>query len=139
MSPLPASATCSFQSIQSLPFSYDPIGGAAATAAATMTISCDASSATAVTVTLDAGTHAGPAATPWRKLMNVADGETLNYNIYLDAAHATVWGDGTSGTGVESHAQTSGTFALTLYGLIPGGQSVAAGSYSDTVTATLTF
>ncbi|HTD32561.1 MAG TPA: spore coat U domain-containing protein [Candidatus Elarobacter sp.] len=142
-----ASASCSFRSIESLPFAYDPIGGAAATAAATMTVTCSGSGygggygggPTDVTVSLDAGTHAGPSATPWRKLANPLNGQTLNYNVYVDPAHATVWGDGTSGTATQSHAQTFGTFSLTLYGLIPAGQSVAAGSYSDTITATLTF
>jgi spore coat protein U domain-containing protein, fimbrial subunit CupE1/2/3/6 len=138
-SPGTASATCSFQSIQSLPFSYDPIGGGAATASAKMTIACDAASTTGVTIALDAGAHAGPAAAPWRRMVNASGGETLNYNVYTDPAHATIWGDGTSGTAVQSHAQDAGTFVLTLYGLIPGGQSVAAGSFSDTITATLTF
>lgn len=74
----------------------------------------------------------------------------INYNIYVDASHTTIWGDGTNGTGVRpSPPQTySGTlFVLTninqqytMYGQVPGGQTtVVPGAYADTVTVTVVY
>lgn len=135
----PALATCSFTSIGSLPFTYNPITGGAATASSTMTVSCDASSGTNVSISLDPGLHAGASSNPWRKLLNAANNQTLNYNIYTDGAYTTIWGDGTNATATQSHAQVAASFSFTLYGQVPSGQNVSAGNFSDTVTATMTF
>jgi spore coat protein U-like protein len=66
--------------------------------------------------------------------------EVLNYNLYREATYQTIWGDGTGGT------QTYTAFAtllvpvtVTVYGRVPAGQNVAAGSYSDSVVATIIF
>jgi spore coat protein U-like protein len=69
--------------------------------------------------------------------------ELLSYNLYKEATHTTVWGDGTGGTGIW----TDNTLILvlgtsidhTIYGSIPAGQYVAAGSYSDTITVTVEY
>jgi len=64
----------------------------------------------------------------------------LNYNLYLDAARITVWGDGTSSTSVYSSASVSnGNIVVTVYGRIPAAQDVSAGAYSDSLTATINF
>lgn len=135
----PASATCAFQSITSMQFTYGGLGAGAATAAATMSVSCDASSASNVSIALDAGLHAGASPNPSRHLLNAANDQTLDYNVFTDGAYTTIWGDGTNGTAVQSHAQAPGSFSLTLYGLIPSGQHVPAGTYADVLTATMIF
>jgi spore coat protein U-like protein len=62
----------------------------------------------------------------------------LNYNLYTNAARTSIWGDGTSGT-----VRVWRTFwrniprNLTVYGRIPPGQDVPAGTYTDTLTVTL--
>jgi len=69
--------------------------------------------------------------------------ELLSYNVYKEATHTTVWGDGTGGTGIW----TDNTLILvlgtsidhTIYGRIPAGQYVAAGSYTDTITVTVEY
>ena len=48
-----------------------------------------------------------------------------------------VWG-GTAASDVP-HTGTGTETSLTVYGRIPAGQNVPAGSYSDTVVATVTF
>lgn len=69
----------------------------------------------------------------------------LDYNLYRDAARSQVWGDGTSSTGIVSATmnfnlfQFSNSAAHTAYGRMPAGQSVAAGSYGDTMVVTITF
>ncbi len=67
--------------------------------------------------------------------------ESLNYNLYLDAARTRIWGDGTGGTQVFSdpNPQNNQDVTVTIFGRILAGQDVSAGTYADTVTATITF
>ena len=67
--------------------------------------------------------------------------DALRYNLCLDAACAEVWGDGTAGTGryVRSFPPDATVVQVTVYGQIPAGQDVAAGSYTDSVIATINF
>ncbi len=67
--------------------------------------------------------------------------ESLNYNLYLDAAFATIWGDGSGGTGdyTKSNPPNSTDVNLTVFGRIPALQDVSVGSYSDTVVVTINF
>lgn len=70
---------------------------------------------------------------------------TLAYNIYWSSAYAQIMGDGSGG----SFAGTAGPFTViaggsnyatgTMYGFIPAQQDVAAGSYADIVTVTVTY
>lgn len=65
-------------------------------------------------------------------------GNRLDYNLYIDAAHTAVWGDPT-----PNHVDTGlllwWPVTLTVYGQIPAGQDVPAGTYTDTVTVTINF
>jgi spore coat protein U-like protein len=67
----------------------------------------------------------------------------LNYNLYKEASHVTVWGDGTGGTGIFTDSVLIAVLGTsidhTIYGRIPAGQYVAAGSYTDTITVTVEF
>lgn len=67
----------------------------------------------------------------------------LNYNLYKEASHTTVWGDGTGGTGIFTDtlliAVLGTTLNHTIYGSIPAGQYVAAGVYTDTITVMVEF
>jgi spore coat protein U-like protein len=67
----------------------------------------------------------------------------LNYNLYTTAANTTIWGDGTSGTSYLNPANSNGLTApgvttLVVHGLIPAQALPAAGTYTDTIMATLT-
>jgi spore coat protein U-like protein len=65
--------------------------------------------------------------------------ERLNYNLYLDPGHSQIWGNGTGGT-VKQVSISSGRPAnLTIFGRIPPGQDVSAGTYSDTIVVTIDF
>ncbi|MGC4089841.1 MAG: spore coat U domain-containing protein [Polyangiaceae bacterium] len=65
---------------------------------------------------------------------------TLNYNLYFDAARMQVWGNGSGGT---THygplAISSGPLVLSVYGRIPALQNAVVGSYTDTVVVTTLF
>ena len=66
--------------------------------------------------------------------------EYLPYNLYLDAARTTVWGDGTTAQHYGPVQPPNGRDVnVTIYGRIPPRQDVSAGTYFDTVTVTINF
>ncbi|RUL77557.1 Csu type fimbrial protein [Dyella choica] len=66
-------------------------------------------------------------------------GGAVSYQLYLDAAHGTPWGDGTAGTSMYTSTGTGNAQTATVYGLVPAQTTPAPGNYSDTVTATVAF
>lgn len=126
--PARAATTCTMNAPSSMVFgTYDTIN--AATSAVTISVSCTGSGNAAPTVTASAG--GGTFAN--RLMTRTGDTQTLGYNLYLDAAHASIWGDGTSGTSAISWGKITGagTFSANVYGLIRGGQNAVPGSYAD--------
>jgi spore coat protein U-like protein len=67
--------------------------------------------------------------------------EVLNYNLYMNAARTTIWGNGTGGTSIYTRANppNNSNVNLTVYGRIPALQDVSAGNYTDTVSAVINF
>ena len=99
-----------------------------------VTYTCTGIASDRITINLSRG--GAPTFNP--RQMNQA-AETLNYNLYLDAAHATIWGDTTSGTSRYGPIKPVATNTITIYGRIPVGQDHTAGSYTDTVIATINY
>ncbi len=64
--------------------------------------------------------------------------DQLNYNLYTTPQRTTVWGDGSGGSSVQTVNQ-NGTTTYSIYGQIPPGQDVGVGTYTDSITATVTF
>lgn len=63
----------------------------------------------------------------------------LQYNLYTSiGTGATIWGDGTGGSGSIAQVGTS-NINIPIYGVIPAGQNPGIGSYSDTITTTIEF
>ncbi len=67
--------------------------------------------------------------------------EELLYNLYRDAARTAIWGDGSSGTQLpfDLLVPKNTNVTLTIYGRIPAGQDVRAGTYTDTVSVVVNF
>jgi spore coat protein U-like protein len=70
-----------------------------------------------------------------------SDQDRLRYNIYLDAAHTTVWGDGTSNTDyyLDRRPPNDTEVHVPVYGHIFPLQDVPAGSYFDLLQVTILF
>ena len=102
----------------------------------TSTVSVTCSNGSPYTVALDAGTGTG-ATVAVRRMSN--GGNTLDYSMYTTAGRTTVWGDGTGGTSMQANTGSGASQSYTVYGRIPTTQFVTAGSYADTVTATVTY
>jgi spore coat protein U-like protein len=71
--------------------------------------------------------------------MSDGNSQTLSYGLFTDGNHTTRWGDGTLSTVVVSGTADGTHQNYTLYGEVGIGQFVPSGSYSDTVTATVTY
>lgn len=111
-------------------------------AVGTLTVNCSGNQTITLSVALNAGVNAGGSFAN-RRLSSGAS--FLLYQLYTDAARTAVWGDGTAGTAVNGGSFsctppcTKITHVFDVYGRIPALQRPRAGSYSDTVTATVTF
>ena len=134
-------------SISSTPLSfgtYDVFSATPDDSTATLSVTCTQVSNPVgnlpVTASLSRGSGASYAA---RRMASGAN--LLSYNMYSNATHTTIFGDGTSGT-----STISGTFPFTavgqtftgtgtIYGRIPAGQDVAVGAYADSIVATITW
>jgi spore coat protein U-like protein len=120
--------------------SYDPISAnknTNATGTGTVTVTC--TSGASATIKLGQGSNAEAASSDAAPLRRLKDAGTnhLSYGLYKDNIHTQIWGN-TAGTGV-SHTGTGSAQAMTVFGRIAAGQSVPAGSYSDTVVAEVSF
>lgn len=109
--------------------SYDVFTPTATNSTGTVKVNCSASATYAISLSAGAGTFAS-------RVM-LSGSYELNYNLYTTSRHLTIWGDGTSGTVTING--TGKRASHTVYGLIPALQNVPVGSYSDTVTVTVTF
>ena len=98
-----------------------------------VTVDCDAPAGFALALTPGLGTYA-------ERRMRGPDGAELRYNLYIDPARRTVWGDGLGGTALV-RGDTGGRRRATVpvYGLVPRGQRVPAGAYADQLTVDITF
>jgi spore coat protein U-like protein len=134
-------ATCSISSSGAAFGSYNSIGGTNDNVVATITVTCTGNIGDPVNSSI--ALSQGGASSFYPRIMT-AGSPQLDYNLYLDALHTTVWGDGTGGTSTVSDSYTLSSSPnqrqYNVYGVIGGGQNTdPAGSYTDTLVATLTY
>src|SRR5687768_6736124 len=114
---------------------YDPVGANAAAnldGTGTVTISCTKGT----TATIGLGLGANASGTTRR--MTDGSGNFLTYEMYQEVGHSTVWN---TGAGLLSPAAAPSKAArnFTVYGAVTSNQDITAGSYTDTVVATVNF
>jgi spore coat protein U-like protein len=63
----------------------------------------------------------------------------LTYEVYSDSGRATVWGTGSANDFEPGAAPSKAARNIPVYGRIVANQDVIAGTYSDTVEATVNF
>jgi spore coat protein U-like protein len=132
---------CSIAATTNLQFnSYDPLSGSPTIeqAPAVFSVSCTQGDSSQW-IGLNTGQNAGHASGTTRAMAGPSS-NYLSYEIYSNAGHTTVWGN-TQAAGVAVPASSSNTQVQTFnaYGSIPAQQNVVAGSFSDTVLATVNF
>jgi spore coat protein U-like protein len=65
--------------------------------------------------------------------------DRLNYGLYHEAGRTTNWDDIGGANPLSGQVGTGAAQNITVYGRIPAGQFVQAGSYSDTIQVTLQY
>jgi len=121
-----------------VPFgAYDPTIPSNDDGTGTVSLACSPS-VSAPVVALEAGGSGTIAA---RRMQNGI--YLLNYNLFTDTNRLILWGNGVVGATVtlSGGTVTSGQrrFSRTIYGRIPAGQNVGAGTYNDTLVVTVIF
>jgi spore coat protein U-like protein len=116
--------------------SYDPVVANASTdlnGSGTVSVAC--TKGTSATVGLGLGSNASGST----RRMTDGGGNYLTYELYQDAGHVTIWGNSGAGLLSPAAAPSKATRNFTVYGQVASNQDVTAGSYSDTVVATVNF
>ena len=140
---LPAACTCSVVTTSVAFGAYNPLAFGNTDSTGSVKVSCGGVAGLLIpfNIALSAGSSASYAG---RRLRS--GGNSLGYNLYTDASYATVWGDGSSATQLQSSSVILDVLGLApaqtfvVYGRIPGRQTTAVpGSYSDTISVTLTY
>jgi spore coat protein U-like protein len=106
---------------------YDPNAGAATTSTGAVTLTCTRGTPYSVALASAGGWRLSDGATPTPN--------TLNYQV-LQGATATPWN---ATTPVAGTAPSRAAIPLTATASVGAGQDVPVGTYTDTVTATVTF
>jgi spore coat protein U-like protein len=116
--------------------SYDPVVANAST-------NLDGSGAVVVACTKGAaptiGLGLGNNASGSTRRMNDGSSNYLTYELYQDSGRSTVWANSGAGLLSPVAAPSKAARSFTVYGRVTSNQDVPAGSYADTVLATVNF
>jgi spore coat protein U-like protein len=116
---------------------YDPTASSALTASTTVTLTCTPGS----TYNIGMNAGGGSGATVALREMTLGGGSaTLGYKLFQDSGDTINWGN-TVLTDTEAGTTSTSALANTInvYGQIPANEVAGAGSYSDSVTMTVTY
>ncbi len=143
------SQSCTISTSSALAFNaYDPVGtnvASALNATGQISVAC-AKGATGLTIGMDNGTHV---AGQQRQMIGAASANLLRYDIFQPPSNVPntactfpgtiAWTTSGNGLLTLSGAPSKVTRVYNVCGSIPGGQDVAADSYTDIVGATINF
>ena len=140
---------CTISTTSALAFvAYDPIGAnatAALNATGQVSVACS-KGATGLTIGIDNGAHVAGAQ---RQMLGGVAAGMLQYNLFQPPNNTpgtpctfpgtTAWTNTGTGLFTLSSATTKTARVYNVCGTVPGGQDVAADSYTDTVSTTINF
>jgi spore coat protein U-like protein len=115
--------------------SYDPVVANAGTnleGTGSVTVAC--TKGAAATIGLGSGANGSSGS---RRLADGARANFLDYELFQNEGYSTVWSE--ANTRATGAAPSKDARSFTVYGRINSGQDVPAGSYGDTVLATVNF
>ena len=111
--------------------SYDVFNNAASDSTGNIDVNCP--NGVVYTIGLSAGNGT------YKQRVMTSGANALNYNLYIAANRAVVWGVANSDGATVSDSGTDMSVNHVVYGRIPPRQNVRAGSYSDTVNLIINF
>ena len=116
--------------------SYDPVVANSTSnldGTGTVTVACTKGA----TATIALG-NGGNASGSTRRMAD-GTGNFLSYELYQDSSRSVIWSTSGSGLLSPTAAPSKAARDFTVFGRISGNQDVPAGSYGDTVVATVNF
>jgi len=129
---LTLNAQCTVSNANNLTFGTVGLLSGPVNQTSTFQVTC--TNATPYTVGLNAGQYPSGAQ---RQMLNASTTQYVAYNLYQDSAYSTPWGNA---SGVwESGTGTGAAQSFTVYGQVPAQTTPPPGTYSDTVTITVTY
>lgn len=115
---------------------FGNVGVIAGNVDATSDIEVLCTASTPFNLGLDEGEGAGALVNA--RLMTGPAAATLGYGLYRDAARSLLWGE-TIGSDTQAGTGTGTAQSFTVYGRVPAQTTPEPGTYTDTVTVTLTY
>jgi spore coat protein U-like protein len=106
----------------------------ALSAAGALSVQC--TNGDAYRISLDGGSSTNVGA---RTMQRSGGGGAVGYQLYLDSQDKTAWGDGSAGTTMVTGTGSGAAQIIPVYGVVPVQGTPAPGTYSDTITATISF
>lgn len=128
-------SACSIDTPSATDIDFGTVASTATNIQAEGTLSVNCTPQTPWDIQLDAGQNSGGDITA--RAMSDGAGNLVPYQLYQEASRTTVWG-GTEGVDTVDGVGTGEVQEITVYGLVPSA-NFPAGSYSDTVTATVVW
>ena len=111
--------------------SYDPSSAVATNSIGQFSVNCTGTAILSISL--------GPSRTTGniadRRMRHRSRGDTLVYNLYLDAARTRLWGGSAVGNSLD--ITVTGHYFGQIFGQIMAGQDAWVGEYDDTVTITV--
>jgi spore coat protein U-like protein len=130
---VPPTPTCTISSAAALDFGNPGVLATNVDQISTIHVTC--TNPTPYNIGLDAGTGSG-ATVATRKM--TSGRATVSYSLYSDRAHTTAWGTTVGSDAVAATGNGSGQ-SYTVYGRVPPQGEPSPGTYTDTVTVTVTY
>jgi spore coat protein U-like protein len=126
-------ATCVVTSATNLNFGTQGVLSAAVNQTSTITVTC--TNTTPYNIGLNQGVNGSSVTT---RQMKSGGGALINYSLFSNAGMTTNWGH-TVGTDTVAGTGNGSGQAYTVYGQIPAQTTPAPGTYTDTITVTVTY
>jgi spore coat protein U-like protein len=126
-------ATCLVNSASTLNFGTQGVLSTNVDQTSTIQVTC--TNTTPYNIGLNAGTGTG-ATVAARKMTSGAN--TVTYTLYSNAGRTTLWGT-TVGTDTVAATGNGAAQSYTVYGRVPPQSAPAPGTYTDTITVTVTY
>ena len=124
-------ANCTIDATDMVFGAFDPLANADVDSTSTVTITC--TKGNGATIDMNSGNNAANATATSRAMSNGSSGY-LDYELYSDSSHSTVWSTFNSGAAPSKAARD-----FTVYGRIPAAADAPSGTYGDVVRATVNF
>jgi spore coat protein U-like protein len=122
---------------------FAPLSGTVLDVTSTVTVTCTCT-VVCLGINYTVAVSAGGSGTFSPRRMS-AGTPKLPYNGFTTAARTTVWGDGTGSTAMPARCRLVGAIGsswvepITFYGRIPVSTGISPGSYTDSLTVTVTY